>query len=459
MERLGRYPLSVILSFSSETDGTSFLLTKKQYTRTILPLFQVDPNNNDSTLLLRVLAVPSSSKKRRHKFVVSPVQDATVLLARLNTRQLGRRKRLPLHDAATILGLSTVGIANQEWQQQTLHFQYPPELELLRFLSSPHDNKNEFSSTLGTTFLASYPRSGNSLARTLLERTTGIVTGSDTRPDRTLSRELAETYNLVGEGVVRSVAFVKTHWPERVGNARVAGQRVILLVRNPYDAVDSYWNMNATKSHTRTVTDAVYAQYRDKFECLARNEIQIWLSFHQYWLSNATIPVLVVRFEDLIQDPAGELRRILAFSLQTPSLSEYWEARIRHVTGAPIDTCGSYPPRAASGTASLGKSLRLGRYSDELLAYFHETSRNFAGGDLLQLFGYELSNGDCLQNKSMNDDLLLRAFGTQSSSGSTLTLNEGLLVRSPNCPFGRDMMLWRHSVTNNDQNPLPTVIS
>ena len=40
----------------------------------------------------------------------------------------------------------------------------------------------------GVTLLASYPRSGNTLLRTLLERITSIVTGSDTRPDRTLSR-------------------------------------------------------------------------------------------------------------------------------------------------------------------------------------------------------------------------------------------------------------------------------
>lgn len=37
------------------------------------------------------------------------------------------------------------------------------------------------------TLLSSYPRSGNTLMRTLLERITSTVTGSDTRPDRSLS--------------------------------------------------------------------------------------------------------------------------------------------------------------------------------------------------------------------------------------------------------------------------------
>jgi hypothetical protein len=43
-------------------------------------------------------------------------------------------------------------------------------------------------SLLETVALASYPRSGNSMLRGLLERRYGFYTGSDTRPDRTLSR-------------------------------------------------------------------------------------------------------------------------------------------------------------------------------------------------------------------------------------------------------------------------------
>ena len=38
--------------------------------------------------------------------------------------------------------------------------------------------------------LASYPRSGNSFLRRLLESLTGIVTGSDSRPNRTLAESL-----------------------------------------------------------------------------------------------------------------------------------------------------------------------------------------------------------------------------------------------------------------------------
>jgi hypothetical protein len=70
---------------------------------------------------------------------------------------------------------------------------------LLRFWDRHCQDDSELQQKLTGTVLVSYPRSGNSLLRTLLERTTGVVTGSDTRPDRALSKELAEMHNLVGE--------------------------------------------------------------------------------------------------------------------------------------------------------------------------------------------------------------------------------------------------------------------
>ena len=101
----------------------------------------------------------------------------------------------------------------------------------------------------------SYPRSGNSMLRGLLERVTGVVTGSDTRPDRVLSRSLLRK-GLRGEGVVDWRAWVvKTHWPERYGYRHFHAHRVILLVRNPFDAINSYFNMGLTNTHEQTLAD------------------------------------------------------------------------------------------------------------------------------------------------------------------------------------------------------------
>ena len=65
--------------------------------------------------------------------------------------------------------------------------------------------------------LTSYPRSGNSFVRKVLEEMTGIVTGSDSRPNRLLPAQLLE-YGYRGEGITdNSVWVVKSHYPERTG--------------------------------------------------------------------------------------------------------------------------------------------------------------------------------------------------------------------------------------------------
>lgn len=499
MERLGRYPLSVILSFLSETEGTSLLLTKRRFAHHILPNFRLKPSKAQALFLLDKVTTNQQSigrnAKHRHQFIVSPVQDPSVLLERLNTKRLFRRKE-PVRD------FTTVQLAKFEWgKEEALEQNHltqetpskisrrPSELELLRFL---HHAPNSSFATRPThhaitTLLASYPRSGNTLLRSLLERVTGLVTGSDTRPNRNLSRELAERHNLVGEGVTQQCPFVKTHWPERSGNALFVSHRVVLVVRNPYDAMDSYWNMNATKSHTKSVTREVYQRFRHKFTLLIQNEIHVWLKFHQFWLQqqllegdpDTAIPVLVVRYEDLVHDTQNQLCRILAFSLGKPedALSEYWRDRIRHVVSdSGVERLGSYRPRASEASLSnsssdmdqsnvpsfVGKSLRKGIYSDDLLQYIHTTANQFGechGTNYLRAFGYDMLQDNFPKSFLECPSPTAKLDSRQEQPGHRQINRPEYQwdVRPMDCPYGRAMTAWRHSVTNNDQNPLPIV--
>jgi hypothetical protein len=117
----------------------------------------------------------------------------------------------------------------------------PTQHELLLFSPCPR----------AVTILASYPRSGNSLMRTLYEHTTLRVTGSD------MQGGLAK-HDLVGEMAVgtNKVQFVKTHFPERRGSTMFRASRVVLLVRNPFDAIESYFNLMMTGTHTKSLTPA-----------------------------------------------------------------------------------------------------------------------------------------------------------------------------------------------------------
>ena len=105
--------------------------------------------------------------------------------------------------------------------------------------------------------LVSYPRSGNSFLRQCLETMTGIVTGSDSRPNRPLSAQLLSC-GYKGEGITdESVWIIKSHYPERLGYIKFPVSRIILVVRNPFDAILSYFYMAMTNTHSKSLTTEV----------------------------------------------------------------------------------------------------------------------------------------------------------------------------------------------------------
>lgn len=105
--------------------------------------------------------------------------------------------------------------------------------------------------------LVSYPRSGNSYVRKMLELRTGIITGSDSRPNRTLSASLLQ-YGYCGEGITdQSVWVIKSHYPERLGFIRFPVHRILLVVRNPFDAIESYFHMGMTNTHDKVLSEEV----------------------------------------------------------------------------------------------------------------------------------------------------------------------------------------------------------
>lgn len=97
-----------------------------------------------------------------------------------------------------------------------------------------------------------------------------------------------------------SVWFVKTHFPERVGWKPFAVKKAILVVRNPWDAIDSYFNMTLTNTHNKSLAESQYVRFADRWDGLVRNEIDVWMKFHRYWTSKVDIPIIVVRYEDLL---------------------------------------------------------------------------------------------------------------------------------------------------------------
>jgi hypothetical protein len=527
-----RYIISNILSFLGESDGTSICISNKKWSRQILPFFEVNEfvsliETRDATEKENTL---ENKLKKRHHFRLLPVQDSLFLLEKLNTRRLARRIRYAskqLKSVDTLLPMSelypqnmnTEEIAWREWTESRAncgsnrHYVWPTKLQLLRYRSPPANSIHSFVHTNlernindstppkilpKATVLASYPRSGNTLLRTILERVTGIVTGSDTRPDRTLSKSLSLNHDLVGEGVTNHLLtpIIKTHFPERRGYMTYNAERIILLVRNPFDAIDSYWNMCATNTHTESVTDEIYMKYIDKFRGLAKYEFGTWLQFHKYWLVRTCTqfapseelgpPILIVRFEDLIQHMEETMQDILKFitgTHHTHELHNFWKYRIRIGLGLSthsddkkvLDTAnlGSYKPRALGKnvTSSIGKSLKKNRYNQEDLDFMHELAKqkvihHSVEGDtnILKLFGYDVFDQGFPVNMEaniapMNFYDLCRYGGVTDRNTPTKVaprVNSGSELRPTMSPYGRLMTNWRKSQTDDDKNPFPT---
>jgi hypothetical protein len=187
----------------------------------------------------------------------------------------------------------------------------PSRCELLLFSPCPR----------AVAVLASYPRSGNSLMRNLYERTSLRVTGSDMRGG-------LQKHDLVGEAATQTncVQFVKTHYPERMGTPPFRVNRAVLLVRNPYDAMESYFNLMTTNTHTTSLSEEERKKHEKIFADMARKEILVWRDFHEYWLKQ-NIPLLVIRYEDLIRYTDKVIAKVLKFVLEINDM-KFFEDRI-----------------------------------------------------------------------------------------------------------------------------------
>ena len=154
--------------------------------------------------------------------------------------------------------------------------------------------------------LASYPRSGNSLTRSLLENITGVHTGSDFCREDTVKGEAPEEGSW-GKGERMHdgrVWIVKTHSRFSAGTGAFAAftpAKAILLVRHPLSIAVSFWSfVLSDERQAQTVPASTVAQFPLIWDAFLSAVTRAWQTFHRFWLlRSARQPVLVVRYEDV----------------------------------------------------------------------------------------------------------------------------------------------------------------
>eukprot|EP00596_Hydrurales_sp_CCMP1899_P002469 CAMPEP_0119043924 /NCGR_PEP_ID=MMETSP1177-20130426/27007_1 /TAXON_ID=2985 /ORGANISM="Ochromonas sp, Strain CCMP1899" /LENGTH=283 /DNA_ID=CAMNT_0007013077 /DNA_START=493 /DNA_END=1344 /DNA_ORIENTATION=- len=127
------------------------------------------------------------------------------------------------------------------------------------------------------------------------------------------------------------------------------------------------------------------------------NEIKIWTDFHRFWLSvGVHLPVLPVRYEDLLTDKQDTLTRTVDFM---------------STSGAPIGFDRYLPKYSPTGAGApgykpkqggIGKGLRL--FSEELISVVLKEAK-----EIMDLFGYHVSNNIDANVKNVTQDLVRKA--------------------------------------------------
>jgi len=91
-------------------------------------------------------------------------------------------------------------------------------------------------------------------------------------------------------------------------------QVIILAVRNPLDAIYSFFNMLGTQTHTKSFSeDSTQGRLKVLWDTFFYPDVLMWAKWHNYWIDMALerkIPIYFFRFEDLLLNPEPVLKDI-----------------------------------------------------------------------------------------------------------------------------------------------------
>ncbi|XP_017115150.1 WSCD family member CG9164 [Drosophila elegans] len=178
------------------------------------------------------------------------------------------------------------------------------------YTALPSDVSAALQSLPALTALASFPGSGNTWLRYLLQQSTGILTGS-----------IYKDYGLLKTGFPAenvcnsSVLLVKTH--EWGSKAWAPFSKAILLVRDPEKAIIAEFNRQSG-GHIGFASPDRYKRTKGKYwQQFVSNKLKGWEMMNLSWARNFTGSIKVVFYDDLVHHTERELRSILEF-LQFP---------------------------------------------------------------------------------------------------------------------------------------------
>ena len=163
------------------------------------------------------------------------------------------------------------------------------------------------NSTVKRLALVSYPGSGNTWIRHMLQQATGIYTGS------VYGDDLIRRSGFLGEPKKfrnRKTFIIKDHMLSR--DAMSGYDSAILLVRNPYKAHVAEYHRKITANHLdHAISDAFLSKRFEKI-VMGKNKLKSWVQLIKYVVESQK-SFHFVMYEVLVQNPINEIKKILKF--------------------------------------------------------------------------------------------------------------------------------------------------
>ncbi|KAG0710471.1 WSC domain-containing protein 1 [Chionoecetes opilio] len=141
----------------------------------------------------------------------------------------------------------------------------------------------------------------------------------------------------------------------------------VLLLRNPANAIISYYKFMVRKSHTEQIPDSQFKT--KKFRTFVEKAVSYWMELAVNSLLWTEAPLHVLYYERLVEEPLKELRSVLAF-LRVPEdegrmacIAEHLEGKFKRKGNKNID------PYTVQEKTSMAAAARAVNRTLQLLGY------------------------------------------------------------------------------------------
>ncbi len=152
-------------------------------------------------------------------------------------------------------------------------------------------------------FLVSYPKSGNTWLRFLF----GNYLGNNSCSFQTLFKTSGDVYSMTSEAAAQMSRprLIKSHEPYTTDY-----KKVVYLVRDARDVAVSYYHF---KQKFRGINNIPFSEFLELFNSGAIATYANWNLHVNSWLDSGLADLLIVKYEDMVDDTAHEFEKILDF--------------------------------------------------------------------------------------------------------------------------------------------------